>query len=72
MTASQSSPTSDAPDLLRMPKVMQQTGLGRSTIYRLIAERRFPKAVRLTGRAVGWRAADLRQWVDSRPTADSA
>lgn len=54
---------------LRMSTVIRQTGLGRSTIYRLMAEQRFPKAVRLSGRAVGWRAADVQQWADSRSQA---
>ncbi|MDH3209013.1 MAG: AlpA family transcriptional regulator [Burkholderiaceae bacterium] len=30
-----------------MPSVMRMTGLGRSTIYRLIAERRLPTPVQL-------------------------
>lgn len=57
---------------LRLPSVMRQTGLGRSTIYRMMAERRFPQAVRLSGRAVGWRAVDLRHWADSRPYSSVA
>jgi prophage regulatory protein len=56
---------------LRMSMVIRQTGLGRSTIYRLMAEQRFPRAVRLAGRAVGWRAADVQQWADSRIQADT-
>ena len=35
------------PVFLRMPTVMRMTGLGRSTIYRLIADRKFPSPVRL-------------------------
>jgi prophage regulatory protein len=50
-----------------MPAVIRMTGLGRSTIYRLIAERKFPSPVRLGPRAVAWRRADLDQWSDSRP-----
>lgn len=56
-------------ELLRMPAVLRRTGLGRSTIYRLIAHKQFPLPVRLTGRAVGWRKADLDQWTASLPTA---
>ena len=37
---------------LRMPTVMRITGLGRSTIYRLIADQKFPSPVRLGPRAV--------------------
>ena len=36
--------------LLRMGAVMQVTGLARSTIYKLIAENKFPQPAQLTGR----------------------
>ena len=55
--------------LIRLPVVMRFTGLGRSTIYRLIAEDRFPKPVQLSTRAVAWRFADLQSWSAARPTA---
>jgi prophage regulatory protein len=56
-------------EFLRMPSVIRRTGLGRSTIYRLIAERKFPSPVKLAGRAVGWRRSDLDRWSEARPTA---
>lgn len=34
--------------LVRLPGVIRMTGLGRSTIYRLMAERKFPAPVKLT------------------------
>jgi len=43
----------DPSDTLRLPKVRQRTGLGRSTIYHLVARGLFPAPVRLTLRAVG-------------------
>ena len=52
---------------LRMPNVMRMTGLGRSTIYRLIADQKFPCPVRLGPRAVAWRRSDLDQWSEARP-----
>ena len=55
--------------LLRMPAVVRCTGLGRSTIYRLMANQQFPLPVKLTGRAVGWRKSDLDRWTDSLPPA---
>ena len=55
------------PVFLRMPTVMRITGLGRSTIYRLIADQKFPSPVRLGPRAVAWRRTDLDQWSDARP-----
>jgi prophage regulatory protein len=54
--------------LLRMPAVRQLTGLGRSTIYRLMAAHQFPSAVQLSSRAVGWRLSDLEQWSLARKT----
>lgn len=58
-----------APMFLRIKVVMRLTGLGRSTIYRLMAEDAFPQPVRLTRRLVAWRRADLDEWGDGRPTA---
>jgi prophage regulatory protein len=55
-----------APPFLRIAVVMRITGLGRSTIYRMIAEDKFPSPVRLAKRAVGWRCADLETWSATR------
>ncbi|MBK1611920.1 hypothetical protein CKO44_00350 [Rubrivivax gelatinosus] len=58
------------PTFLRLPAVMKETGLGRTTIYRLISERRFPPPFRLSTRAVGWRRVDIDAWSDTRAQAD--
>lgn len=60
-------PTSDRL-FARMSTVLRMTGLGRSTIYRLIAEDKFPAQVRIGARAVGWRWTDLERWSAARPT----
>jgi prophage regulatory protein len=52
----------------RMSTVLRLTGLGRSTIYRLIAEDKFPAQVRIGTRAVAWRWSDLERWSAARPT----
>lgn len=54
------------PIFLRMPMVVRLTGLGRSTIYRLIAENKFPGPVKVGDRAVAWRRTDLDRWSDAR------
>lgn len=59
----------DSLALLRLPMVLRFTGLGRSTIYRLMAKRRFPPPVRLSDRVVAWRRSDLERWSADRPTA---
>jgi prophage regulatory protein len=58
-----------APEFLRMPSVLKKTGLGRSTIYRLMSENKFPAPVRLADRAVGWRRSDLDRWSAARPSS---
>jgi prophage regulatory protein len=52
---------------VRMAVVMRITGLGRSTIYRLMAVNQFPSPVRLAKRAVAWRRSDLDRWSAERP-----
>ena len=56
-----------APLFLRMRAVLRMTGLGRSTIYRWIADNKFPSPVRLGPRAVAWRSSDLDEWSEARP-----
>jgi prophage regulatory protein len=55
--------------IMRLPAVMRATGLGRSTLYRMMSEHTFPAPVKLAKRAVGWRHEDVRRWTDARPTA---
>jgi len=57
------------PTFLRMSTVVHMTGLCRSTIYRLIAENKFPTPVRLSDRAVAWRQTDLDRWSAERMPA---
>lgn len=55
--------------LVRLPGVIKMTGLGRSTIYKLMAEKKFPLPVRLTQSSVAWRCAELGQWCETRERA---
>jgi prophage regulatory protein len=57
------------PPFLRLPVVIELTGLARSTIYRMVAEHTFPAPVRLAKRAVAWRQDDVRRWTLGRPRA---
>ena len=56
------------PQIYRLHDVLKETGLGRSTVYRMVAEHTFPAPVKLAKRAVGWRSNDVRQWADTRPS----
>lgn len=50
----------------RLPEVLQQTGLSRSTIYEMIARGDFPHQVLLGRRAVGWIAEDVLSWINAK------
>ena len=50
----------------RLPEVLQQTGLSRSTIYEMISRGEFPRQVKLGRRAVGWNATDVEEWIHSK------
>lgn len=57
---------SQTESILRLPHVGQVTSLGKTTIRRLVTRGEFPPPIRLSARAVGWRAGDVQQWLDSR------
>ena len=50
----------------RLPEVVTQTGLSRSTIYEMIGRGEFPRQFNLGRRAVGWSSKDVLAWVDSK------
>ncbi len=52
--------------LIRIKEVQHRTGLGRSTIYRWMAEGRFPKPVKLGGHSVAWREDILQTWIHAK------
>ena len=71
-TPTQAAPVSTDPvavAFLRLRPVMRTTGLSRSTIYRLMAARQFPRPVRIARRAVAWRPHDIDRWSEARPDA---
>jgi prophage regulatory protein len=52
--------------IIRLSEVLASTGLGRSTIYKYVAEGCFPKPVSLGDRAVGWVESEVLDWVLAR------
>lgn len=57
-------PPKAAPAFYRLGDVIHICALSRSTVYRRIAEGRFPAPVRLGGRASAWPAEALQAWID--------
>ena len=56
-------------EVYRIHRVSSIVGLGRSTIYRLMAEGKFPKPLKLSERSVGWSSASVFQWLAERKVA---
>jgi len=53
----------------RDPKVYEETGLSKSTRWRLEKAGDFPQKIQLSPRAVGWRAEEIIQWCKDRGEA---
>lgn len=52
--------------IIRLKQVKDVTGLGRSTIYKYIAEGSFPKPISLGDRCVGWLESEIYDWILAR------
>jgi prophage regulatory protein len=52
--------------ILRLPAVLEYTGLSRSTIYAKIAAGQFPPPVALGLRAIGFKSDQVEEWVRTR------
>lgn len=52
--------------ILRRPEVEAKTGFKRAHIYSLMREGKFPKAMRLGVRAVGWDSVEIDNWITER------
>jgi prophage regulatory protein len=60
-------------DVLRLPRVLGKSGLGKSSLYNLISSGQFPRPFSLGGgRAVGWLESDVNAWIEARAAAGAA
>lgn len=65
----QRGPAPAARQILSQREVTELTGLSKTAIYVSMAERDFPRSVRVLGRKVGWLRADIDAWI-ARLVAD--
>lgn len=56
--------------ILRLPEVLERTGLGRTSVYKLMGSGEFPRPRKLTSSANGWLESEIQDWIDSRPVND--
>ena len=58
--------SSAANRLLRLPQVLERTGLSRSMVYLLESQGRFPGRVKVGARAVAWPEDEVERWIDAK------
>lgn len=51
---------------MRLPDVMERTGLSRSTLYALEAQGQFPRHVKLGERCSAWVETEVDTWIIER------
>lgn len=52
------------PKVLRRDAVLAQLGIGRSTLYKWVADQTFPRPIKLGGKTVGWLTSDVDAWLN--------
>lgn len=51
--------------IIRLPELTRRIGLSKSAIYARIQQGTFPAPIPLGGKATGWLASEIQQWIDS-------
>lgn len=51
--------------IIRLPAVLEATGLSRSTLYRKINQGTFPRQISISTRCAGWRESALNEWLSN-------
>lgn len=54
---------------MRLPRVKERTGLGKTTIYKMQSRGEFPMSRELTPGAVGWLEEEIEAWCTRRDQA---
>jgi prophage regulatory protein len=55
--------TQSSPAHWNIARVLQETTLSKSTLYRLIQDGKGPKPIRISSRRVVWRESDIRAFL---------
>jgi predicted DNA-binding transcriptional regulator AlpA len=57
--------------MLRLPQVIDATGLGKTKIYELQGQGEFPMRVKITAHSVAWVEEDVQEWIAARIQANT-
>lgn len=60
------------PLIYRQKEVLGKLGISKSTLRRWIADVGFPRPRQLGPRAVGWLAAEVHRWLETRPNTTNS
>ena len=52
--------------IIRLPEVINVTGLARSTVYKKVADKSFPSPISLGSKSVGWLEANVQDWIQQQ------
>lgn len=58
--------------LLALPEVEKITALKKSTIYRLISDKKFPSGIRIASRTRRWPYSHIQSWINQQINGEAA
>ena len=58
--------------MLRLPQAKTMLGIGTSTFWKGVKEKRLPSGISLGPRTVAWRESELQAWIDANTYASRA
>jgi prophage regulatory protein len=50
----------------RLPVVLNNTGMKRSSLYRAIGKGQFPRQVKIGDRGIAWVESEVEEWIKGR------
>lgn len=52
--------------VLKLKDVLSKTGLGKTSLYKLVSLSEFPKPISLGLRSVGWLESEVEAWIQEK------
>jgi len=62
-------PTQSTNRLLRLPEVLERTGLSESAVRRMVRDEQFPRQLAIGPRTAAWSETEVQGWIDDRVAA---
>lgn len=51
---------------LRIPQVMELTGLAKSTVWLWVKQGKLPSPIKLSTRVTVWKQSDIEEWINAQ------